>query len=88
MEVLDCSICAADEDSAIEVLVGAVFVHLTETFTAAAPLALEADVDEVCHVLAELALTYEVTHLAQSFRKGDEEISRVVEFEMEGWGFF
>lgn len=39
MEVLDCSVGAADEDSAVEVLVGAVFVHLVQAFSAAAPVA-------------------------------------------------
>lgn len=41
------------------------FVHLVEAFSAAAPVAFEADIDEVCQVLAELALPDEETHLTQ-----------------------
>lgn len=52
MEVLDCSVGATDEDSAIEVLVCAVFVHLAQAFSAATPVAFEADVDVVCQMLA------------------------------------
>lgn len=88
MEVLDCSVGAADENSAVEVLVGAVLVHLTQAFSAATPIAFEADVDVVCQVLAELALAYEETHLAQVLGKGDEEFARLEEFEMEGWRGF
>ena len=85
MEVLDCSVGAADEDSAVEVLVGAVLVHLAEAFPAAAPVAFEADVDEVGQVLAELALADEETHLAQALGQRDEELGRTEELQMERW---
>jgi hypothetical protein len=63
VQVLDSPIGAAEEDSAIEMAVGAVLVHEGQALPAAAPLTFEADVDVVGHVLADLACADVGAHL-------------------------
>jgi hypothetical protein len=63
MQVLDCSIGTADKDSAINVVVSAVFMHICKAFPATAPPALQANVYIVSYMSANLTFSNILVHL-------------------------
>ena len=72
MHIFYCTICTADEDASVHMIVRTVLIHKVQAFSTTAPLALQAKINIVSNVVANFAFAHVATHFTQILRQSDK----------------